>query len=204
MVASVLAIWTIFVHHFEPRYFVPIVPLMGIVLAYGCDRLQGLAAGRSIRVRRWFAATVFISAIVLPVALQRDEWRYSIDGIIAERSQARRESVAAVIECVRSQTSPSAVVMCRQAEWISYAAGRQTVVPPERNLEGVLAVARHYDASYFLALGRAGKGAVLGALYEGRAFGPFELVRTTPDRRAYLYRVNLDTDYGEMGRNGGG
>ena len=33
-------------------------------------------------------------------------------------------------------------------------------------------------------------------LYQGRAFGPFELVRTTPDRSAYLYRINFDTGFG--------
>lgn len=195
LVGGALGTWTTFVHHFESRYFIPVIPLGSIVLASGCGRLDDFLASRGIRGRRLFGPALAGLVIALILALQTGEWENYVTDAIRERGRSK-ESWNAVVECVQSETCPDAVIMGHHVELVTFATGRAAVIPPALPLEGVLAVARRYGVSHYLALGGPRSPTVLDPLYDGHAFGPFELVSSTEDGRAHLYRLTLSNSEG--------
>jgi 4-amino-4-deoxy-L-arabinose transferase-like glycosyltransferase len=192
LVASALIPYTIFLilywHTFdEPRYFVPFVPWMALLAAWGLcwlfDRIAALWQGRLAGLGGLVLSLALLSAIV-------PHWN-AIDKFLDPKSSGHWGRVwqanLEAYDWLRQNTPPDAVIMTRVPWQLNYHADRPAVMIPNGDMEQILRVAQHYGADYLLLKGTSTsqperQGGALKPLVDGEQMSGWELVHQVPER----------------------
>ena len=191
LVASALIPYTIFLilywHTFdEPRYFVPFVPWMTLVAAWGAcwlfDRIASLWQGRLAGLGGLVVSLALVAAIV-------PHWS-AIDKFLDPGSGRHWGRVwdanLEAYDWLRDNTPADAVIMTRVPWQLNYHADRPAVMIPNGDMRQILQVAQHYGADYLLLKGTSTSqperpGGALKPLVDGTALPGWELVHEVPE-----------------------
>lgn len=204
LVASALALYTTFLilywhTHYEERYFVPFVPWLALLAAWGACRLFDRIAviGRG----RWAGLAGLTLSLALIVGM-RPHYRE----INAELDPQNRsywgvewEAELAAMEWIEQNTPRDTVIMTRIPWQVNFYADRPTLMIPNANLDQILQIARYYGADYVmvnaLTTSQAERTA-LKPLVEGLGLPGWTCVYAQPDRYngrpVLIYRMPKD------------
>jgi hypothetical protein len=191
MVAAALIPYTVFLilywHTYdEPRYFVPFVPWMALVAAWGAcwlfDRIAAIWHGRLAGLGGLLITLALIAAIV-------PHWN-AIDTFLDPKSSKYWGRVwqanLKAYDWLRENTPSDAVIMTRVPWQLNYHADRAAVMIPNGDMEQILRVAHYYGADYLLLKGTSTsqperQGGALKPLVDGSVLPGWELVHQVPE-----------------------
>lgn len=139
--------------HDEPRYFVPFVPWLALLSAWGAcwlfDRIAAIDRGR------WAGLGGLLVSLSLLLTVA-PHW-YQIDRFLDPQSSSYwGKDWAADLEAyrwLRENTPPDAVVMTRVPWQLNFHADRGAVMIPNAGAPEIMRIARYYGADYLLVNG---------------------------------------------------
>jgi hypothetical protein len=206
LVASAVVLYTAFLivywhTHDEPRYFVPFVPWMALVVAWGAcwlfDRIASIANGRWAGLGGLTVSMALVASIY-PHYVQADRF---LDPKGQNYWGRIWQADIEVFEWLRDNTPPDAVVMSRVPWQLNYHADRSAIMIPNAPLDQIMQIARYYDVDYLVV--RAGSTSqpervgVFDRWRNGDAPDGWELVHEVSDdfdRTVRIYRFPPDYD----------
>jgi hypothetical protein len=158
LVAAAVIPYTIFLilywHvHDEPRYFVPFVPWLALLTAWGAcwlfDRIAAIDQGR------WAALAGLVITLGLIGTVQR-HW-HEIDAFLSRDHRSYWgvdwEADLRAYAWLREHTPPDAVVMTRVPWQLNFHADRPALMIPNAPYDAIMRIADHYNAQYLLTNG---------------------------------------------------
>ena len=191
LVGTALILYTAFLclywHTYgEPRYFVPFVPWLALLAAWGTCRLFDTVA--AVGQGRWAGLGGLIACLALAAAVA-PHWR-AIDAYLDPQSarywgknwQADLEAYT----WLRQHTAPDAVIMTRVPWQLNFHADRPAVMIPNADGEQIMRIASYYGADYLLVNGSSTsqpeRDGALKPLARGTPPPGWQLVHEVPDR----------------------
>ncbi|WP_026370455.1 glycosyltransferase family 39 protein [Kallotenue papyrolyticum] len=181
--------------HDEPRYFVPFVPWLTLLAAWGAcwlfDRIAALHGGR------WAALGGLLLTLALGSTLQT-HWR-QIDAFLDPDSGDYWgrvwEGDLQAYAWLREHTPPEAVVMTRVPWQLHFHAERPAVMIPNADGATIMRVAQYYGVDYLvlgaMSTSQPERDGALVAMRRGEAAPGWTLATSVRDRfgrTIYIYR----------------
>ena len=155
LVGVVLMLYTLFLvvywhTHGEPRYFVPFVPWLALVAAWGAcwlfDRIAAIGNGR------WASLGGLVICLALSTTIT-PHYRL-IDGELDPDSRTywgvEWAADLNAFAWLKAQTPEDAVIMTRVPWQLNYHAERPAVMIPNADYQTIMRIARYYGADYLL------------------------------------------------------
>jgi hypothetical protein len=188
--------------HDEPRYFVPFIPWMAMLAAWGAcwlfDRIATVGRGR------WAGLGGLAISAALVMAVQ-PHWQRIDRFLSPQSSEYWGKDWDAGLEAfawIKQNTPPDAVIMTRVPWQLNYHADRPAVMTPNASKQDIMRIAKYYGADYVLmntiSTSRPeGVGGPLHGLARGKVEAGWELKFVVKNRYngADVYVYQLPPDY---------
>ncbi len=208
LVLAALVSYTLFLilywhTHDEPRYFVPFVPWLAMLAAWGAcwlfDRIATVWRGR------WVGLAGLAITATLVMAVQ-PHWQ-RIDRFLSPQSSdywgRNWDAGLEAFDWIKQNTPSDAVIMTRVPWQLNYHADRAAVMTPNASKQDIMRIAKYYGADYLLMNTIStslpeGKNGPLFGLARGKPEEGWELMYMVKNRYngadVYVYRFPPDYD----------